>query len=197
MQQKQNDKLLPSSLSRTIVKSYLGCNLCLYISFCVLHIASLINLVRLRAYSKIYTDILSALFFLIGAILTKRAQNKLDLPPNLRLNRAVVGLMCLNWVILTLHVAGLIVIFVYMGIINSSPQDHAPDNRFLALIAGIQIVVIIPFVYQVTQHKAMNKSLVEIVTAGKTGPDSDQASFSKADQGEFDPGYGFGDDSEP
>ena len=183
---------LPFPDQRAVIKSYLTWNFWLYLIFFVLHIASLVVLIQLGAISKILLNGWLAACFLIAGIKLRGMEDRLskqDLThPSFK--KFVEGFMCLNWLIIAINVGGLVYLSVYLFILNNGDDDSANQTWVWPLISASHILAIIPFFYQVSKQKDLNRCLLEIQSNGD--PSTDQVIFFGGDS-QSQEGGGFKD----
>ena len=169
---------LSCPLQRAAIRSYLSHNFWIYLAFSAIHLISVVKSRRLGATSQIYTNIGFAACFLIGAIRSKKTEKQLFQPKlsNTEFKKSVEGIMWLNWVIISINLVGFAFMLVLLVFISMSGKAGGQGYGIWPLAAAAQILVLIPFLFQVTKHKALNQDLVGLMSAGKSV--ANQISFS-------------------
>ena len=192
MYQRHSDLQLSYPSQRATIKSYLVCNFWLYSVVCVLHLLSVINLIRLGETSKSALNPWFIGFSLVAAIKSRRVLNQLALPdlggPSFK--KGVRGLMCLNWVAIVINLIGFASILIYLALVNAGDKTSSNQKRVWLIVAIAVVLHLFPFFYQVARHKNLRGCLLELQLESSGALDADQASLTD-DQVKNGPRYGF------
>ena len=191
-QQQTGQPELSFPSQRAIIRNYLFCDLWLNVVFSVLYFLPSIYLLVIGDNQVFYNAWFGACF-MATAIRTIFALKRVDLPDisTPRFRRTVEGLMCMEWVIILVNGSGAFytVIFQIFLKINNGANDF---NLWLwSVIAGLHLVVLIPFSYQATRHQLLKSCLLQIGSGPVIVVDEVSISNDQPPKPQGQPGYIF------
>ena len=179
-QSNANSQQLMFSAQRAILRKYLTANYNIYIFFTALHIISVFNLLRDGYSFKTYTPNFIFIFsFFERALRTEAVRKRLNHPEisDLVFQNEMKWIMLGNWILIIMQVIAVgIVAGILIGI-NIGTSNFDWSLKWSGIIAGVVLVCLIPFFYQISRHKGIKKALEEIRLLGKSVA-TDQASFN-------------------
>ena len=194
-----NLEQLSFPVQRATLRSYLTCNYWVYLLYSSCNIVALIYLISAGAsFNTSYPNIIYALWFFAGAVNSDTVRKRLNQPdistPLFR--KQMKGVMRWNWYVIIIQcIAVVLVVGVLIGVTRDSFDSEWYVR--LSIFVGVGgLIVMIPFIIQVSRHKTMNQVLDEIgggALATGNGSFTNQAPQPQVQvQPQVGAGYGYG-----